>query len=84
MQVVYKKRFEKNFKKLPLKTRDQFYERLEIFLDNKFDIVLNNHSVDKAFPNCRSINVSGDYRAIFMEQTDVVMFITIDTHSNLY
>ncbi len=84
MKITYKKRFEKDFKKLPLNVREQFYERLDLFLKNKFDKILNNHSVDKSFPNCKSINVNGDYRAIFQEREDVAIFITIGTHSELY
>jgi addiction module RelE/StbE family toxin len=84
MRVTYKKQFDKDFKKLPLKIREQFYERLDLFLQDKFDKTLNNHPVDKAFPGCRSINVSGDYRAIFQEDGDTVIFITIGTHSELY
>mgnify|MGYP001566374601 CR=1 len=84
MRITYKKRFEKNFKKLPLKVKEQFYERLSLFLKDKFDKILNNHSVDKSFPDCRSINVGGDYRAIFQEQADMAIFIIIGTHSELY
>ena len=84
MRITYKKQFDKDFKKLPLKIKEQFYERLNLFLQNKFDKILNNHLVDKAFPNCRSINVSGDYRAIFQERGDTAIFITIGSHSELY
>ena len=84
MRIRYKKRFEKDFKKLPPKIREQFFDRLEIFIADKFNIALNNHSVDKAFPDCRSINISGDYRAIFSEEYDSVIFLNIGTHSELY
>lgn len=46
--------------------------------------ILNNHSVDKAFTDCRSINVTGDYRAIFKEENNVIIFLKIGTHSELY
>ena len=65
MEVKFHKNFKKKFNKLPVKLQEQFYERLELFFQNKFDKILNNHSVDKVFSNCSSINVSGDYRAIF-------------------
>ncbi len=84
MEIKYKKRFEKAFKKLPPKIKEQFYDRLEVFIANKFDAALNNHSVDKTFPNCRSINVTGDCRAIFEESEDSVTFYIIGTHSELY
>lgn len=84
MEVKFHKNFNKKFSKLPVKVQEQFYERLEIFFQNKFDKVLNNHSVDKAFPNCNSINISGDYRAIFEDHDNMAIFITIGTHSELY
>ncbi len=84
MEIKYKRRFGKAFKKLPPKIKEQFYDRLEVFIANKFDVVLNNHSVDKTFPNCRSLNVTGDYRAIFEESEDGVTFYIIGTHSELY
>lgn len=84
MQIGYKKRFQKNFLKLPPKLQNLFYEKLEIFIGDKFDGRLNNHSVSKAFPGCRSINITGDYRAIFYQDGESVIFITIDTHSELY
>lgn len=84
MEVKFYKGFKKKFKKIPLKIQEFFYTRLKLFIMNRFDKSLNNHSVDKAFPNCRSINVSGDYRAIFEDQGDVCIFVTIGTHSDLY
>ena len=84
MEVVFHKQFKKKLKKLHHKIRDRFYDRLELFLKNKGHETLNNHSVDKAFPNCRSINVTGDYRAIFEEEKNIVTFIIIGTHSELY
>ncbi len=84
MEIRFHKNFKKRFQKIPVKTQEQFYQRLDVFLLDKFNKTLNNHSVEKAYPNCRSINVSGDYRAIFHDQADVVVFITIGTHSDLY
>lgn len=84
MEIRFHKNFKKRFKKIPVKIQEQFYERLEVFIQNKFDKILNSHAVDKAFPDCKSINVSGDYRAIFKDNGDVAVFITIGTHSELY
>lgn len=84
MRVRFHKKFIKRLAKLPVKVEDAFYARLEIFRTNKFDSILNNHSVDKVFPNRRSINITGDYRAIFEDNDDNVIFITIGTHSELY
>jgi addiction module RelE/StbE family toxin len=84
MEVIFHKQFKKKLEKLPRKIRDQFYDRLELFIKDQNHKMLNNHSVDKAFTNCRSINVTGDYRAIFEENQNIVTFIIIGTHSELY
>ncbi len=84
MEIKFHIIFRKKFKKIPPKIQERFYERLELFVQDKFNRVLNNHSVDRAYLNCRSINVSGDYRAIFEDQGENIVFITIGTHSELY
>ena len=84
MRVLYKKRFEREFKRLDEKVKLAFSERLELFVQDKFHPLLRNHAVDAAFPGCRSINISGDLRAIFREEGDVVIFMHIGTHSKLY
>jgi len=46
--------------------------------------ILNNHSLEGAFDECRSINVTGDCRAIFKQEKNIAIFMTIGTHSELY
>lgn len=84
MDAYLHRLFLKKFKKLPVKIRSRFGERLELFLAMPTDPSLNNHSVEKVFPDCRSINITGDYRAIFKVEQDTVIFITIGTHAELY
>lgn len=84
MQVFYKDKFNKKFKKLDRKIQDQFYERLRIFSMDRYHPILKNHSVDKKFPGCRSVNITGDYRAIFEDLGEIVNFVKIGTHSELY
>ena len=38
MEAKFHKNFKKRFKKVPVKVQDQFYERLDLFLQNKFDL----------------------------------------------
>ena len=84
MHVLLHRLFLKDFKKIPKGVRLKFVERKNLLLDDPFHPLLNNHSVEKAFPGCRSINVTGDYRAIFMQRSDGLIFIRIGTHSDLY
>ena len=84
MQVVYEKQFTKVFKKLLPKIQEKFFEHLHAFAVNKYDLILNYHSVEKVYPGCRSIDITGDYRAIFFEDDEMVTFIAIGTHAQLY
>lgn len=84
MEFDYKKRFGKSFKNLSPKVREKFSERLNIFIKNKYDSILDNHSVDRVYPGCRSIDITGDYRAIFFDDEAVVTFVAIGTHAQLY
>ncbi|MDR3643399.1 MAG: type II toxin-antitoxin system mRNA interferase toxin, RelE/StbE family [Candidatus Doudnabacteria bacterium] len=82
--VFYHKHFQKKYSQMPKTIQMAFKERLILFLENPFNSILHNHDVHKAYPGCRSINVSGDYRAIFKQEENYVKFVNIDTHSELY
>jgi len=84
VKVILKYRFKKNLNKLLPKIQEQFLLRLDIFMHNPTDMILNNHSVERSYPDCRSINVNGDYRAIFYIQDGIAIFVDIGTHSELY
>lgn len=84
MIVVLHKDFRKRYHKLPLKIAEKFDERLKLFVQNEFDPVLNNHLLKGKWLGYRSINVTGDMRAIFKRDADSVLFVAIDSHSNLY
>lgn len=84
MEVIFHKTFEKKFAKLPKNIQRQASERIYVFSQDPMDPVLNNHSVEKRFPGCRSINITGDYRAIFKTQKTTAIFINIGSHSNFY
>ena len=84
MEVVLHRSFKKKFKKLPREIQLRFYERVEMLIKNRNNIVLNNHRVDRVFPDCRSINISGNYRAIFKEEGETMVFLKIGRHSELY
>ena len=84
MIIVFQKKFDKSFKKLPLKSKEKFYERLTIFQKDQFDPTLNNHSLQGKYLGYRNINITGDLRAIYIKRTNEVTFIDVGSHSNLY
>ena len=72
------------YKKLSPKVKEKLEERLRLFAKDEFDSVLNNHALQGKWSGYRSINVTGDIRAIFKKGTEEIIFTAIDTHSNLY
>ncbi|MDD3803834.1 MAG: type II toxin-antitoxin system mRNA interferase toxin, RelE/StbE family [bacterium] len=84
MNILLSKRFEKMFEKCPREIKLKFIERLKIYRYDKYSPALNNHPLTVKLKGYRSINISGDYRAIFKEKNREVIFIAIGTHSQLY
>ncbi len=85
MRVLYHKNFNKSYKKLPLKVKEQFKIRLKLFLENPFNPALDNHALHGEWVDFRSINVTGDFRAFYKYlDSNTVQSVIIDTHSNLY
>jgi len=84
MNVFTSKKFNKMFKKCPKEIKNQFIERLKLFKENKHNPILNNHPLSGKLNDLRSINVSGNYRTIFKEKSEDIIFIAIGNHSELY
>ena len=84
MQIEYSRNFIKTFKRMPEKVKDSFKKRLEIFIDNPYNPILNNHKLNGRLKNYRSINVNASWRAIFQEIGGLIYFVAIGTHSELY
>ncbi|MDD2548360.1 MAG: type II toxin-antitoxin system mRNA interferase toxin, RelE/StbE family [Candidatus Pacebacteria bacterium] len=82
--IYFHKKFKKDFKKLSQKEKDKFEERLNLFLIDEFNPILNNHPLNGVYERYRSINVSGDIRAIYEIESTNIRFITIGNHNNLY
>lgn len=84
MIVSYSKNFIKSAKKLSPRTREQVPERIERFSINPFDPVLRNHMLKGKWKDYGSINITGDYRALYLTRGDEVIFDHIGTHAQLY
>jgi addiction module RelE/StbE family toxin len=85
MKIFLHKNFKKKYKNLRLSEKEKFKRRRSLFLENPFNSVLNNHPLGGKYKGYRSINITGDLRIIYKPLgSDAALFITIDTHSNLY
>ena len=84
MEILLHKDFGKRYKKLTPSQKKKFKERRDLFLQDQFNPVLNNHSLKGKYTGYRSINITGDLRVIYTEKGNKVIFVTVDSHSNLY
>ncbi len=88
MQIRFGREFVKHYNKVDKKIKTAFDKRLNLFLQNPFHLKLNNHSLRGKYFGKRSINVTGDWRAIFKEeivgQNKMITFLLLGTHSQLY
>lgn len=84
MIIDFHRDFTKDFKKLPSKTKKKFKERLTLFEKDEYDPILNSHQLKGKYQGYRSINVTGDIRAIYKNNAQDVIFVVISSHSRLY
>ena len=85
MTVLFHKNFEKQYKKLSRNSQHKFKDRIQILRSDVFNPILNNHPLRGKYAGYRSIEVSGDLRAIYKTVgNDVFLFVTIGSHNYLY
>lgn len=88
MIIQYGPAVRDTLKKVDVRIRKSFKERIHLFEKNQLDPQLNNHQLREPYKGLRSIDITNDYRAIFEEiheGEDTVMYFSIlGTHNELY
>ena len=85
MRYITHWKFDKKFGKLPKALKIKVKERWDIFLVDPHNPLLDNHPLNPPLRGSRSINITGDYRAIFKHlEKDLVIFTDIGTHHQLF
>ncbi|MDP2585623.1 MAG: type II toxin-antitoxin system mRNA interferase toxin, RelE/StbE family [Candidatus Levybacteria bacterium] len=84
MIISLHKNFKKQYNKLTKSQKIKFKERRSIFLQDEFNVILNNHALKGKYQGYRSINVTGDVRVIYRKDSDIAFFVEIGSHSKLY
>lgn len=88
-RIDFTKKFIKQLQKAPLAVKTSFRNRLQQFKKDPFTSILNNHQLKGKLRVYRSINVTGDWRALYLENINkpgetVIIFSLLGTHSQLY
>jgi addiction module RelE/StbE family toxin len=85
MIIETTKTFDKQYSKLNNKTKTIYKNRIAIFKTNPFDFRLRNHALKGKYLGYRSIDITGDVRALYTVKGDIIIiFGFIGTHSQLY
>jgi mRNA-degrading endonuclease YafQ of YafQ-DinJ toxin-antitoxin module len=80
--------FFEELKKVDVRIRKSFEEKIVVFEKNPFDPRLNNHPLKEPYEGLRSIDITSDYRAVYEEvpagKETVAYFSLLGTHKELY
>ncbi len=87
-RIDFSKRFDRQFKKSPLEIKIAFRKRIKLFIQNPFDPQLRNHPLKGVLQGYKSINITGDWRALYSELKEkeeiIIVFEMLGKHSQLY
>lgn len=85
MKLYFHQNFERQFAKLTPKEKEKTKKRLNLFLNQPFHPLLNNHPLKGKYLDYRSINIAGDLRAIYKQFNDEkCFFVAVGSHSQMY
>jgi len=89
LKINFTKEFTKLYRKADPKIRNAVAKRLELFSQNPFNPNLNNHPLTGNYQGYRSININGDWRAVYSESkmkngVTIITFKFLGTHSKSY
>jgi addiction module RelE/StbE family toxin len=83
-RIEFSPLFTKARKAAPLPIKLAFRDALELFSENPHDPALRNHALTGKYQDFRSIDVTGDWRALYREEPERFVFMDIGTHETLY
>lgn len=85
MIIIFHRRFDKMASKLPPKLKRKMVERITLFSEDPLNEVLRGHALNTPYKSSYSIDITGDYRAIYeLIDNQTALFTHIGTHSQLY
>ena len=85
MILIFHKDFSKRYAKLQQGEKQKTDARIRLFEGNPFHPILYNHALGGIYQGCRSVNITGNFRAIYEEiDPNTIHFIALGTHPELY
>lgn len=84
IRIDFTNLFNKQRKEAPLEIKVAFREALEIFLEDRNHITLRSHTLTGKYTGIRSIDITDDWRALYREEPERIIFVELGTHDQLY
>ncbi|KKP88452.1 MAG: Addiction module toxin, RelE/StbE family [Berkelbacteria bacterium GW2011_GWA2_35_9] len=85
MQIELHKSFVKDYDRSIAKIQNAFIARSNLFRENPYYPILKNHALVGKWLGHRSINITGNIRAIYKQiDENSVIFVALGSHSQLY
>lgn len=84
MKVSYTKNFLRQYAKLLPKIRQKVDERIVLSQSEPLNSQLRDHQLKGKHKQYHSIDITGDYRALYLREDGKVIFDIVGTHSQLY
>ncbi len=82
MKIIYSSKFDKEYKKLPLRIKISAEKKEKIFKKDPFDPSLKTHKLTGKLKEYYSFSIDYQYRIIFeIVKKDVVWFHSVGTHT---
>lgn len=76
--------FNKQLTAAPREIRVAFLETLQLFRYDPEHPSLRNHALKDRYAGFRSIDVTGDWRALYRKERERIIFVDLGTHDQLY
>jgi addiction module RelE/StbE family toxin len=76
--------FNKQRRAAPPEIRVAFLETLQLFRADPAHPALRNHPLKDRYSGFQSIDVTDDWRAIYRTERNLIIFIALGTHDQLY
>jgi addiction module RelE/StbE family toxin len=76
--------FTKLFERAPTKIKKALDDALDLFEEDPNHPALRNHPLTGKYAGFRSIDVTENWRALYREEKERIMFADLGTHEELY
>jgi mRNA-degrading endonuclease YafQ of YafQ-DinJ toxin-antitoxin module len=89
MEISFSSAFKKSFKKriLSKKVENEFWQCVEIFIENPFNAALKTHKLKRKLKELWSFSIEYDLRVVFYftkSKPIKAVFVDIGTHDEVY